>query len=222
MNFPLIRRIKEDIAKELSENFDVIIDLDNDINSFHIIYGKNRKKILDLLRTMRYYNDKFVTISKSNDDNISICKSILQPYKMAEENRYYAYKSCNQFMCNYPNIIIYVWDSNHKEYLPSAFDGLTEKFTRAFCRRTFMEFTNDNTNVSQICDKAKESNLSDVSKMIAGIIFLDAATLYGENIRQAKNYIYLNPYANHKIILPDLFCQYMPHTVVDRFQYDTY
>jgi hypothetical protein len=162
---------------------------------------------------------------------ISVSGITIEPYRLAQENAKYAFLSANQFTRNAPFILMFAlhpWFN--RSVMHHDFAGADSSFTRAFARRTFMQFTTNAEPLGAVCSKVPVgTTFADAAALLSGMIFLnvwpfDAFKPGSSEGRLPPSWIYLNPRAAHPISrgTARLFATVNPHIGVDDFVYDDY
>jgi hypothetical protein len=140
------------------------------------------------------------------------------PYELAEKNAAYAFNYAKQFARRKPFLLIFVlhpWFGGQS--LSVNFSGYADVFTRAFARRTFMQFLKDRRN--------KQFGLTRgaTSKLLSGLMFIDAWAGPNPPKRDSVS-LFLNPHAKRPIseLAVAELCGLIPQLIVDRFSHDVY
>jgi len=129
--------------------------------------------------------------------SVSISISESDPIKMAAENREYALRFCGQYARNEPFMLLFVihpWFSKGK--LHQNFCGYTDRFCREFSRLAFHSFSDD-TSLLEGMQKRQ------LTKLLAGIGFINAWTEKSSKGRGPSSRIFLNPNALNRLVQAD-------------------
>ena len=147
----------------------------------------------------------------------------VNPYRLAEENRYYPFKYANKFTCNAPFILIFAFDYLFNKTLHVNFANYSTTLFRSLCRRAFVQFNSDSRRISTIgADFASKidgaTELRDVAKLLSGILFV--------NIQNKQSWLYTNPNAKNRLSelhVDGIFDFNRPAEMeFDDFKYDNY
>ena len=118
------------------------------------------------------------------------------PYRLAEENRYYPFNYAKQFTCNAPFLLIFSFDYLFNAPLQVNFANYTPTLFRSLCRRAFVQFKADSRAISSIgrgyaskIDGAMA--LHNVAELLSAILFVD--------IQNKRSWLYTNPNAKNRL-----------------------
>ncbi|MEI7867759.1 MAG: hypothetical protein WCI11_07690 [Candidatus Methylumidiphilus sp.] len=159
---------------------------------------------------------------------VTVSGRISEPYLLAKENAQFPFKEANQFTMHEPFLLIYVahpWFGLTE--LHDDFSGTASTFTRAFSRRCFFQFSNDESRVKKHCHQVKDGmTIKESSRLLSGIIFLSFCLFNQDEINRMpyKAWIYLNPRATNKLTCSDfdLLDRKYSNITIDDFIYDDY
>ncbi len=189
---------------------------------------KNPFSLLQTLSQQRSAHIGGLLIRLEKPSPVSIARRSVSPYRLAKENAKYPFRSANQFTREIPCMLIFVVHPKFNQYaIFDDFAGVDSAFTRALARRAFMQFTNDATDLREICKKAGAFSISDAAKALSAIIFLNAwpkdAPLELDR-PPMRSSIYLNPRASNRLngAQLDMLRLDDPHIRVDDFVDDDY
>jgi hypothetical protein len=148
---------------------------------------------------------------------VQVSHRTIDPYRHAEINASYAFRFARQFTHSKPFVLFFVthpWVGGG--LVDQNFQGFADRFTRAFARRTFMQFRHE--------DKPFHNRtLGEVSRLLSGIIFVDG--WQGEEANSLRYRCYFNPFATHPISSGSqhMLAQiYRRSLSVDNFAHDAY
>lgn len=175
--------------------------------TFSISYPKTDSKNI-VLQTIREYN----------------------PYKLANDYKYKILDYYNKLLLSKPSLITWVINPWFNRELNSGVQEFQMAFMRSLARRIFMELSNDTTMMSRYFDDFSEENdisVSEVSKLVSGIVFIFDNSVQGCIDMLYDSYIYLNPNATNQVLTDGDFgilswgaSKYSPF--IDDFQHDCY
>ena len=97
------------------------------------------------------------------------------PYRLAEENRYYPFNYAKQFTCNAPFLLIFAFDHLFNGPLQVDFANYTSTLFRSLCRRVFVQFKADTRAISTI-GKGYASKIDGATALnkVAELLFRDS------------------------------------------------
>ena len=141
------------------------------------------------------------------------------PYALAEENRFYPFKTAGQFTQHAPFVLIFTYAAQFNIYLFTNFASSTDITLRALARRAFMQLETDLTPVQQFDSQtASGIQLGDASRLLSALLFI--------NIDNDDACLYLNPRARHPLkreYFEEIFDFMLPHKLlIDDFEHDNY
>jgi hypothetical protein len=141
------------------------------------------------------------------------------PYALAEENRYYPFKTAGQFTRHSPFMLIFAYEAQFNSPLFTNFAASTEITLRSLARRAFMQFSNDATPATSFDAKvAAGARLSEASRLLSALLFI--------NIDAGEAQLFLNPRATHRLTRNNVkqlfdFAE-PPDLALDDFSHDHY
>lgn len=226
----LIGRVKAGISMpNLSIQPEFPIDMD-----FHEFDGKHQKLAIELEEGLQ--NTHLTGSIKSKvvpglsyhyrrDSGCLTSVSCYDPYEHARNHHRLLFQHAKKFSKISPSVIVFVVFPWFSESIFSGGITSNEVFYRAFARRCFCQYMNDQTLANQLLEGIDDTvNISEVSRAVSGVIFLeDNIIMEGdvENLRM-KAFAYFNPNANHK--LPRHYRYHLEalKTYIDDFEADNY
>lgn len=114
------------------------------------------------------------------------------PYALAENNRYFPFKTAGQFTRHAPFMLIFAYAAQFNHPLFTNFAGSSDITLRSLARRAFMQFTGDRTPAARFDTQvAPTTPLSDAARLLSAMLFL--------NIDTASGWLFLNPRATHRL-----------------------
>lgn len=142
------------------------------------------------------------------------------PFRSAEENRYYAFKTARQFSQTRPFILILAHSFRFNSTLSVNFANSTDVALRSLARRTFLQFRSSPQLVTDFDDGATPIPLSDAAALVSGMLFIDIDDPHGGRL-------FLNPAAKHPVTryhADQIFDFKAQHCcrLIDDFEYDVY
>jgi hypothetical protein len=211
------------LAKRLGGGLDVTIDGSMDVSVKDIeafafsrlsalcgaLAGGGIENIRELGWTIRAAPPQAVTMSVQTEDS----------YRLAEENRYFPFKTASQFTRNAPFLLVFAYAAQFNHSLFLNFAGSTEITLRSISRRAFLQLTSDTTPAGQFDDQiASGVTVGDAARLLSGLLFI--------NLDNDEGRLFLNPRATHRILrshVPQLFDFFpMPNLGIDDFAHDDY
>jgi hypothetical protein len=144
----------------------------------------------------------------------------VDPYKLAQENRYYPFKTASQFTERSPFIMIFPYAAQFNHGLFVNFANSTEIMLRSLARRAFIELSADQTAAqNHDAQVALGVSLSDASSLLSGLLFINLDA-------EEEAWLFLNPRAANKFTRyqVDQMFDFSPPSwlLVDDFAYDDY
>jgi len=116
----------------------------------------------------------------------------VDPYKLAQENRYYPFKTAGQFTKQSPFIMIFPYAAQFNHGLFVNFANSTEIMLRSLARRAFIELSADQTQVRQYDSQASpQFTLGNASSMLSALLFINLD-------KDEDAWMFLNPRAANK------------------------
>jgi hypothetical protein len=142
------------------------------------------------------------------------------PYRLAEENRYYAFKTARQFSQTRPFILILAISFRFNPILSVNFEDSTDVALRSLARRTFLQFRSSSQPITDFDSGASPIPLSDAAALVSGMLFIDIDDPQGARF-------FLNPAAKHLVTryqADQMFDFKAEHCcrVIEDFTYDVY
>lgn len=143
----------------------------------------------------------------------------LNPFRSAEQNCYYPFKTAGQFARNKSFVLVFAYAGKFNLWLAQNFGNSTDTTLRALARRVFMRLTNDSMSAHYFDDKVSgDTSIGDAAKLISGLLFI--------NLDKDDAWLYLNPRATHVITdyhVQQLFNFSPPVNLgIDDFKHDNY
>lgn len=141
------------------------------------------------------------------------------PYRTAEENWYYPFKTSRQFHRTSAFLLVFAFSPRFNGLMSVDFDGSTGVFLRSLARRAFLQTKGDATPISNFDSAADPTvTLDQASQLLSGLLFL--------NFANDNAWLFLNPRAVHplkKDRVPQLFDFMLPREMsIDDFFHDNY
>lgn len=140
-------------------------------------------------------------------------------YEWALNNRFYFMHDASQFVRSRPYMIICVFDKELSGPFLQFTDGLSGYF-RALCRRIFMDL-NRMTDRNVDDGKAIPVSISEASKKITGILFLETSAIAEGNWHD-YGWVYFNPNADNPLMEYQKNYFHNCNVFMDNFRYDNY
>lgn len=132
------------------------------------------------------------TIRTEPPKRIRTTVTTTDPYALAENNRYYPFKTAGQFSRYAPFLLIFAYAAQFNSPLFTNFAASSDVTLRSLSRRAFMQFTHDATPATQFdAQVATGVRLSEASSLLSGLLFL--------NIDTDGGWLFLNPRATHRL-----------------------
>ena len=114
------------------------------------------------------------------------------PYALAEENRYYPFKTAGQFTRHSPFMLVFSYAAQFNHPLFTNFAASSEITLRALARRAFMQFTDDATPAAHYdAQVATGVRLAEASRLLSAMLFINIDTGIAE--------LFLNPRAVNRL-----------------------
>ena len=116
--------------------------------------------------------------------------SSINPYRSAEQNCYYPFKTAGQFSRKKPFILIFSYSAKFNPWLAQNFGNSTDITFRSLARRVFMRLTSDSISANHFDNKVMSNiSIGDAAKLISGLLFL--------NLDNDDAWMFLNPRATN-------------------------
>jgi hypothetical protein len=159
------------------------------------------------------------TIRAEPPRRVSISVHTSDPYRLAEANRYFPFKTAGQFVRNSPFILVFAYAAQFNPTLFLNYASSTDSTLRSLARRIFFQLTNDQTPAVQFDHKvAPGVTVADAAQLISGLMFI--------NLDSDETWLFLNPRARHRLTkdhVHQMFDFHEPvHLGVDDFANDDY
>lgn len=160
------------------------------------------------------------TVSALPRVGVSMATTTLDPYRLAQENRYFPFKTAGQFTRQIPFVLVFAYASKFNRNLPLNFSGGTDITLRSMARRAFMEHSRNSTPASQLDSSVPAGiSLGDASRLLSAMLFINLDC--DDDAR-----MFLNPRARHPLQsnhVEQLF-DFVPLTfiLIDDFAFDDY
>lgn len=215
-------QFKEALKKQLP-GFDIVIDgpmdiavKDIEVYAFGQLAALKAKlanggleKIQELGWTIRAQAQQRITISTHTAD----------PYRLAEENRYYPFKTAGQFSRNAPFVLIFAYSHQFNPALAVNFAGMSDIALRSLARRAFIQLTTDASPAANYDQQVPSGiQIADAARLLSGLLFI--------HLDDGSAWMFMNPRATHKLSdddLRQLFDFNLPPSLgTDGFAHDNY
>lgn len=159
------------------------------------------------------------TIRANQPQRVTMTAHTINPYRLAEENRYYPLKTASQFTRHAPFVLVFAYAAQFNLGLFLNYSGSTEVTLRAMTRRAFMQLAADSSPASGFDNQvAPGVTVADAVRLISGHLFI--------NLDNDKGWLFLNPRATHQMSryhVEQLFdFNQVPHLGIDDFAHDDY
>ncbi len=237
----ILLKIYKEVQSEFSQKQVLIVseyNKDTDWDELSTNRTKIKKELIDAINQkteLTYLKSKVVshlTHRLKWGGGILISASTYSPFKHAQEFYLNVFKDCHQFIKNKPIFLVYVnfpWYNN----TITDFREDNKTFYRSVARRVFCGAKENSQNIKgylkNITDFKYDYNipLSEVSKCLSGILFLEDKSIMSENASEHNilSYFYSNPNAHNKLT-ESMFFDYMSCDLqldtIDTFEYDNY
>lgn len=167
------------------------------------------ESIKELGWTIRAQHPRSITISTSTQD----------PYRLAQENCYYPFKTASQFTRGAPFFLVFPYAAQFNTWLAENFAGSTDITLRALARRAFLQMSTDASPVQKYDSQASPgTSVAQAAKLISGLLFV--------NLESDAGWFFLNPRATHPLTrysIEQIFDFTAPKGMgIDDFAYDDY
>lgn len=221
----------DDLTPKSLIDFKFVIDNEKKIIEEELVKGIIEAKSHVIYVTSKGFNYKF---NISYDGMLTTMHS-KNPYELAKFDKYKYLNYYNKLLDSDYSILTFVINPWFNKQI-NNFCDFNKLYYRSVCRRVFMEFKNDMTPAAQYFKEIKNPDItfSDISKNIAGILFIeDKSITYNPSDKTDKNlyesYLYLNPnYINKEALtICDFACAFEGSLLsnmiyIDDFQDDNY
>lgn len=228
-NGQMAKRLKERLEELLlGKSVSIEDSWDVSIEEFQRLV-EDVKSIAKQLKTKPILQFGRMNIRIHERQPVMISRRIVDPYLLAQENALYPFKYAHKFTRLTPFFLIFVahpWFGQLD--MNTDFAGIASCFTRSMARRAFMQFTNDKSSVSKICDQVAEGlSISEACSLLSGILFINVwpKGMDDGNNKLSPSWLYLNPRASNPLSRDqfDLIgASGMSQVTIDDFQFDNY
>ncbi len=210
----LADRLSAEVAPEfvtIEDSWDVPIDVLSDLS------GKDYELLKNELIGNGMAKRGVLRFTRKTRTPVMFQTRTGDPFLLAKENADYAFRYAKQFARNKPFVLMFVIHPWFSGSLHVNFADSLDVFTRAFARRTFMQFRSDPNQLFGLTKGA-------VSGLLSGIFFIDAYE--GTDTHASPRYrCFLNPFATHKISDLSTDClqgAYHHDIFIDALEHDAY
>jgi hypothetical protein len=143
----------------------------------------------------------------------------INAHRLAQQNRYYPFKTAGQFTRNSPFVLIFAYAAQFNRTLFLNFGGSTDVTLRSMARRAFFQLATDPSLATDYDDQVAPSlTIADAARQISGLMFINLGT--------DEAWLFLNPRATHRLTkdqVEEIFGFNQHITLgVDDFAYDDY
>jgi hypothetical protein len=218
--------VREKLRKKIAElvrHGRVLIDgpRDNSVKDLQKAFGRSKAIAAELSQSGLAKVPELGWTLRISASPVSIEQSSVDPYRMAEENRYYPFKTARQFHRNTPFLLIFAFSPAFNGFMSVDFDGSSGVFFRSLARRAFMQSTGDMDPVLKHDSGADSAvTIHEASRLLSGLLFLD----FGDSEDTA--WLFLNPRAKHRLKkdhVEQMFDFLIPKEMsIDDFEHDNY
>jgi hypothetical protein len=180
------------------------------LNAFRVSLASGGIERINALGwTIRAHAPRPVTMAINTQD----------PYRLAQENRYYPFKTAGQFTRHAPFLLVFPYAAQFNTWLCVNFAGSTDVALRAMARRAFVQLSTDAAPLRNYdAQTSPGTSVADASKLISGLLFL--------NLQEDGGWLFLNPRATHPLTRYDIeqiFDFRIPSGLaIDDFAHDDY
>jgi len=141
------------------------------------------------------------------------------PFKFAEQNRYYPFKTSRQFTRKEPFVLIFPYSSQFNTTLVRNVFNMTDIALRALARRVFIQLTADKSLLDQHDTQTGPGlTVADAAELISALLFI--------NLDDDTAWLFSNPRARNvltKYHIEQIFDFTIPINMgIDDFAYDNY
>ncbi len=233
---PMLLKLKEALSKRLPDYY-ILVEGNLDVSTKDmqtcalekIDYisselMKNKNSYGELIYSLPKMNiniraipyDKFISerIIVSDD-------SSFYPYKWAKDNEMYFIRHCSQVCNTNPFLIVCPFDECVSGIFTSGMTEIVSTAFRSLARRMFIGLNRCSRKLNELDGKADNNvKISDVIKMISGIVFLNVNKSHINNGKSI--WIYVNPNAQNPIPRYQLDRLVNYSVILDDFMFDNY
>jgi hypothetical protein len=151
--------------------------------------------------------------------------SCYDPYEHARNHHQLLFQHAKKFSRISPSVIVFVAFPWFSESVLSGGLSPNEVFYRAFARRCFCQYANDQTPANKLLEEMDDTvTMGEVTRSLSGVIFLEDHTVMEGDSEEGrmKAFAYFNPNANHK--LPRHYRQHLEalRVYIDELEADNY
>jgi hypothetical protein len=137
-----------------------------------------------------------------------------EPYRQAEELRFYPFKQAAQFTATQPFMLIFAYLPRLNPFLREAETDFTDKFFRTLARRVFLGRENDGMPLSQYDKRVQNRSLGDARGLLSALMFVD--------LESEKYHAFSNPRATNPLPGGIVSFIYNSHPQTDMASYDDF
>lgn len=215
-------QFKEALRKQLP-SFDIVIDgpmdiavKDIELHAFGQLAALKTKLANGGIETISALG---WTIRAQTPQRTTIATHTMDPYRLAEENRYYPFKTAGQFSRNAPFVLIFSYSHQFNPALSVNFAGMSDIALRSLARRAFIQITADSSPAASYDRQVPSgTQIADAAQLLSGLLFI--------NLDDDSAWLFTNPRATHKLTdyhLKQLFDFNLPVSLgTDDFTHDDY
>ena len=152
--------------------------------------------------------------------SISFQENVINPFRLAKQNRHYPFKAARQFTRKAPFLLIFPYATAFNKALNQNFANSTEITLRALARRAFMQFTKDKTPANRFDGKVKPGvSIADTARLLSGLLFINLD-------QEDRGWLFLNPRSSNLLTRDKIEIIFdfnpPPSVPIDDFKYDNY
>lgn len=214
----------------------LIITPEYELNISYEDFKKKRTLILNELKAELNIKTKKKYIKSKVIDNLSYRilweKGLLStihtydPFKHAKDYHRTIFNYTNKFIKDEPTMIVLVVFPWYNLVI-SDFANSNTHFYRAFSRRIFCQYKNDDSSFKTFNSSFKGNHtIYEISRYLTGIVFLEDNTILSDDPEKTnvKSYVYLNPNALNplKSYSEKVFLRSLYNNEYETFEYDNY
>lgn len=140
-----------------------------------------------------------IAYTKAGANTVLTTMRSMDPYRLASDYKYKVLDYYNKLLIQKPSFITFVANPWFNKEM-SDYSGFDDTFYRSLARRVFVELTKNDEDMGNYYEKlvSKNVKISDVAKLISGIIFIDDHSILETGKDLYKVYIFTNPNATNK------------------------
>ena len=159
------------------------------------------------------------TINVELPRNVAMQEHTHNPLRLAEENRYYPFKTAGQFSRSAPFVLFFPFAAQFNGWLSTNFFQSTDETLRALARRVFIQLTAEASPLKKHdAQVPANATVADAAKLLSALLFVD--------LDNDRGWFYLNPRAAHvldRYAIEQIFDFQRPsNLLIDDFAYDNY